>query len=239
MLNDAHPDGTSDSVPGSMSHDTGGVERRKKWEHEDHLINHRITWLLGSQTLLLGAYGLLNQRLTDWFFCPTANQRNHLIFLLSELPSVGFWLSLALGLGLVAALIAMLVLKRDDKKHGERSDVRWYTTVGGWIAGIALPIIFCVAWMRIGHHQSRSPLGNLPSADDMSCYPFRLEQWKLAHPPPPTTPLAAPVAPFESPQPATAPKPRRSQEDLDGHSKSRRVGGASTVVGAKLPRRSE
>lgn len=34
---------------------------REKWTHEDDLINHRITWLFVSQTLLFAGYGLLLQ----------------------------------------------------------------------------------------------------------------------------------------------------------------------------------
>ena len=61
---------------------------REKWTHEDDLINHRITWLLLSQTLLFTAYGI---------FLQTASQPDHLASvdkLIPVIPLIGFAVSI-------------------------------------------------------------------------------------------------------------------------------------------------
>ena len=234
------------------NHAADGQEdpRRETWKHEDDLINHRLTWLLASQTLLLGAYGLLNQRLTDWYFCPTKRQRGQMEFLMKELPSIGRWLSVALGVGLLAALAAMIIIKTKGQL-GDKSDklslrfqkfwmavwsksgpdVHPWTTLGGWIAAISLPIIFCVAWHDIEKNQLDSPRSlegtvskakahDPPNADDQTCYPQLQEKRE-----PPPAPSASPVCPPAiCPPPSNAGPKRKNQSAMKPrHSHSRRA----------------
>jgi hypothetical protein len=48
-------------VMAEMKADSTSSADRENRKHEDEFINHRLTWLLASQTLLLGAYGFLSR----------------------------------------------------------------------------------------------------------------------------------------------------------------------------------
>jgi hypothetical protein len=129
-------------------------QQREKWIHEDNLINHRLTWLLATQTLLLGAYGLLNQRITDWFFCPTTAQLLHLSFLMAFLPWIGVSLAVILAIGIGAACVAMTILI-DEAPAQAKPYVHRYTTRAGWFTACAMPALFCAIWVVVAVKQPR------------------------------------------------------------------------------------
>jgi hypothetical protein len=170
--------GCASVVRATESAEEAAKVRREKWTHEDALINHRLTWLLASQTLLLGAYGLLYQRLTDWFYCPDAKQLHHLKFMLEAIPWIGFVTSLLLLGGVVAALVAMQFI-RNEAGTGNSPEVSTWTTGGGWAAGGLLPVVFCGSWLFI--HCNQATTGITSEATDkqtVECHPDRLERQK-------------------------------------------------------------
>ncbi|MGC4094899.1 MAG: hypothetical protein QM756_44675 [Polyangiaceae bacterium] len=177
--------------PGASENDNLRKELREKWVHEDHLINHRLTWLLTSQTILLGAYGLVNQRLSDWFFCPTESQLKHTVFLLNVIPWVGIAVSGFLLLGLVAAGRAMKIIRRQHRAIGGAPDVNKWTARLGLVAALPLPLVFMAAWGCIEHDQWGA-LGEARNTEPMAgsksriavapglelCPQAALERWK-------------------------------------------------------------
>jgi hypothetical protein len=155
---------------------------REKWTHEDHLINHRLTWLLVSQTLLFGSDGFLNQTLTHWFFCPTDAQRQHIIFLVETIPVVGRISAGLLLFGVVAALIAMGIIWYRWYRatpQGVRPDVNLFTTLAGWAAGGLLPVVFFVAWGWVQDNQNKNNLITLSEQQETKCLPMEAELRRL------------------------------------------------------------
>ena len=84
---------------------------REQWTHEDNLINHRITWLILSQGLLLTAYCVLLQSST----APAAP--SEAVRLVQWVPWAGIGLSVAISVGIIAAINAM-----DDVKDRYNSE---------------------------------------------------------------------------------------------------------------------
>lgn len=131
------------------------AEARERWVHEDELIGNRLGWLMGSQTLLFAAFGLAAAP-------GKPNSTTHR--LLSILPFLGTGISLAIGLGVVTALIAMsrilractgsgLFLVGGSSSNADpkvwRPDVSRTTTVCGWLAAVSLPAMFTLAWAAL------------------------------------------------------------------------------------------
>jgi hypothetical protein len=104
---------------------------RHNIEHEDNLINHRTSWLLISQSFLLGA-------------CVAANTYPFVI------KVVGTIIAISSELGTVAAICALDRLRRECSAGFEGtvppliSDpvVHWM----GLVAPLALPIVFAIVW---------------------------------------------------------------------------------------------
>ncbi len=112
---------------------------REKWVHEDNLVDHRLTWLLVSQTLMFAGYGVLLDSLAR---CPSANQASHIKRLLTYLPVFGIVTSLLILGSIAAALWAMIILR----KRNPDLDVYRGATVLGSLASIGLPLVFAFAW---------------------------------------------------------------------------------------------
>ncbi len=112
---------------------------REKWVHEDNLVNHRLTWLLVSQTLMFAGYGVLLDSLGR---CPSPSQASHIRRLLTYLPFFGIATSLLILGGIVAAVWALIILRR----RNAGLDVYRWTTVLSFLASIGLPVVFAIAW---------------------------------------------------------------------------------------------
>lgn len=78
------------------------AELRERWKHEDELIHQRMSWLLGTQSVLFAAYGLALQAAQG------ASGRQDPGQLLGVLPLVGIAVAISTGLGVLAARAAML-----------------------------------------------------------------------------------------------------------------------------------
>jgi hypothetical protein len=123
-----------------MSKNFGDYEDlREKWTHEDDLINHRITWLLLSQTLLFTAYGI---------FLQTASQPDHLASvdkLIPVIPLIGFAVSIIIMWSIGAALASMRFLRKQNKEIVAKPN----TGIGGFLPPILLPIVFLLSWIYV------------------------------------------------------------------------------------------
>jgi len=137
-------------------------EGREKWIHEDNLLNHRLTWLGLTQTLLFAALGLVIQQSGTSGPQPTSaqltmpgsalthssNLQNPILLkLVNGLPIVGLVTSMLILIGTLAATAAMARIKRqfDLPRYG----ISLSTTVAGWICAVGLPYAFTVTWALI------------------------------------------------------------------------------------------
>ena len=113
--------------------------------HEDTLVNHRLTWLLASQTLLFAGFGAI---VVAEGVAIEAKQK-----LLWTLAFIGITSSCIILIGLLGAIIASVHLWCDANKEIEQSNqrlrlgVRWWTTLMGWCPPVVLPLIFVIAWV--------------------------------------------------------------------------------------------
>ena len=100
-------------------------EPHELWHQEEILINHRITWLLASQSLLFAGFGWIKK------------DDNSLALILANL---GLATSAFILLGILAAVSAQFILIKN--KH-----YVWLpATIAGWITAIGLSAAFVVAW---------------------------------------------------------------------------------------------
>ncbi len=111
------------------------LEGREKWTHEDKLINHRLGWLLVSQSILFAAYGSV---LRDSE--PGAVEAR--ILLSFFLPLLGLATSWFIYMGISAAGDALNIL--DEKYEGV--SVSRETTASALFCAEALPVSFIFAW---------------------------------------------------------------------------------------------
>jgi len=116
---------------------------RQLWEHEDNLINQRMTWLGITQSLLFTAYGVLLTR--------NLSKGSELAATVSELefiiPIIGVATSALILLGIVAAVLAMKHIKDTCKLNC--LGITNYTTYMGLGCGAGLPIVFIFSWLYI------------------------------------------------------------------------------------------
>lgn len=111
--------------------------------HEDELINHRLTWLIGSQSLLFAGYAVLLavekekvSSIEQWQLA------------LHWLPVLGISISSLILIGIVSAVIASCILKVRFSRA--TFGVHWATTWGGWLTALLFPVAFIVAWIKVG-----------------------------------------------------------------------------------------
>ena len=116
-------------------------------QHEDSVINHRLTWLLASQPLLFLAYSnVIRTRVGKGEAMLDPEAYKHAA---AVLPWVGGLLAFAVWLG---------VLGRGDRPgrycegrraSGKTAGVNWGSTILGLIPPLTVPLIFVVAWWRV------------------------------------------------------------------------------------------
>ena len=107
-----------------------------KFEHE--LLNRRITWLLTSQTILFAAYGLADKHLDNYQDFAKV------------IPCLGLILSIAILIGIVAAICAKTFTWLDHKDEHPEFGVRTWITVIGLAPDLFLPILFSYGWLKLG-----------------------------------------------------------------------------------------
>lgn len=115
---------------------------REKWIHEDNVINHRLSWLIVSQAMLLAAYG--------WSLTNEEVKTQKLLLLL---PIFGMVFTLAIGASVFAAIIAQnhLTQLRGVKKWPQPYSVDTYSPINwpGRFAAMALPAFLFVVWLAV------------------------------------------------------------------------------------------
>jgi hypothetical protein len=135
---------------------------RSKWVHEDHLVNHRVTWLLTSQAFFITAFGVLAKLRLDWMTAnPNADRLDIILlpFSLAEVftPILSAFVLLFLGRGIYAAFEAMTAIRRQLHLHqcagriaiGLTVDVLPQTTEDGAKGPKHMVLAFAFAWVLL------------------------------------------------------------------------------------------
>ena len=132
---------------------------RDYMQHEDNLINQRVSWNSTIQGFLFATYGLSQQKLPDPK--PGPGALHNLETLVRTIPWFGFGLSILVFLAVLAATLAHRRLADDwrvrvspcypDKQY--LPDIAaGGVKAAGWLgfgAPVLIPIFFAVAWLYI------------------------------------------------------------------------------------------
>ncbi len=110
---------------------------REQWTHEDHLVNHRLMWLILSNGLLFTAYGTISSAKLHW--------------LVVGFPLFGMAVSAVIGASIYAAIAALGEVQRQYEAAGlgrlvTLSPGRKLGSRGTWAAQ-ALPFVFAALWV--------------------------------------------------------------------------------------------
>lgn len=127
-------------------------QEREKWTHEDHLVNFRITWLLAIQAVLFGGYGYILNLLATQTEAASPEALQIAKRLLELIPRFGVIFAAVSFLGIIAALIAMVLMKFQkgfflNSAKSRKPDVHLATTIAGWSSAGLLPFVFAGAWL--------------------------------------------------------------------------------------------
>lgn len=137
-------------------------ELRDRWETENTLVNHRLSWLLVCQGLLFAAFGTLAGKAAD--ACVSGKwevfKKGSIEQLISLIRSAGSAFAVISLCGIGAAVGAQIILNVKyrkscckGRKHPElKFGVYWPITIIGFLTSLLIPAVFLVAW----HHLSPS-----------------------------------------------------------------------------------
>jgi len=123
---------------------------RRRIEHEDNLVNQRLSWLVGSQAFLLTAFAISLNAGPD-LKPPLYASANRLLVALLPYASVAciliLWLTLAGALWSMAVLRAQAgrITQPGDFPIHSRPAIRWL----GFAAPIAIPAVFLALWLTL------------------------------------------------------------------------------------------
>jgi hypothetical protein len=123
---------------------------RKRIEHEDNLLNQRVSWIVSSQAFLLTGYAILLNaplQLRNEEFV-----RAHAL-LMKLIPLTSICVTVLLWLGILAGILAMRDLRSCAEKHSgyEASHVqgRPLTRVIGLATPALVPVVFLITWLLL------------------------------------------------------------------------------------------
>ena len=115
---------------------------RSELEHEDNLINNRVSWFLVAQTLLFAALAI--------------SLENNKIALGVIVISVGFFSSVFILISVCAAIIAffrwrnrLTRMKPEGTSEDEYPQLNRSSSIMkfGFVAPVGLPVLFSMAWL--------------------------------------------------------------------------------------------
>jgi hypothetical protein len=109
---------------------------------EDQLINHRLTWLIASQSLLFAGYAVL-----------LAADKSHVSSdaawsaIVTWMPRLGIVIATLILLAIASSVLSSWLLRRSF--NFGTSKLRTVTTWAGWAPALLLPVVFIVVWSRV------------------------------------------------------------------------------------------
>src|ERR1043166_8565002 len=134
-----------------MDDETQSLETiRRRIEHEDNLLNQRVSWIVGSQAFLLTGYAiLLNAPLQ---FRSEEFARSHAL-LMKLIPLTSICVTMLLWFSILAGILAMRDLRACAKTHPgyEASHIqgRPLTRVIGLATPALVPVVFLLTWLLL------------------------------------------------------------------------------------------
>ena len=125
---------------------------RSQIEHEDNLINQRLSWFVASQAFLFSAYAILLNAPSQVRLQNFATQQE---ILFSLIPLVAIGASILTYITVIAAMLATANLRRLLKTHMNEKDsallppVQGYrqTLLLGQASPILMPFLFMISWI--------------------------------------------------------------------------------------------
>jgi hypothetical protein len=123
---------------------------RRRIEHEDNLINQRLSSLLASQSFLVTAFAIsLN--------APTVFRSNGFgaanMILAMVIPWVAVACVLFLALTLIGAIMSLAVLRKEATKYTMPGDLEIHSPALirrlGLAAPVAVPLVFLIFWLVV------------------------------------------------------------------------------------------
>jgi hypothetical protein len=123
---------------------------RRRIEHEDNLVNQRLSWLVASQAFMLTAFAiLLNAPLTS--LGPASYAANQLI--VSLLPYAAIACVIIIWVTLAGAILSMKLLRAQAAAITLPNDIPVQSPAAirglGLVAPIGIPCIFLVLWVMV------------------------------------------------------------------------------------------
>lgn len=125
-------------------------EIRRRIEHEDNLLNQRVSWIVSSQAFLLTGYAILLNAPMD--LRTERHVRDHRL-LLSLIPITSICITVLLWIAMLAGISAMRALRAGASKYpgfdashiqGSRA-----TRIFGLLPIALIPGVFLVTWLLI------------------------------------------------------------------------------------------
>jgi hypothetical protein len=123
---------------------------RSQIEHEDNLINQRLSWFVAAQAFLFSAYAILLNAPSQVRLQRFATQQEILFFLI---PVVAIGMSILIYITVIAAMLAMANLRRLLESHVKEEEllppVQGYrqTLLLGQASPILMPFLFMITWI--------------------------------------------------------------------------------------------
>jgi len=125
---------------------------RSQIEHEDNLINQRLSWFVAAQAFLFSAYAILLNAPSQVRLQRFATQQETLF---SLIPLVAIGVSILIYITVVAAMLAMANLRRLLEGHMKEEEsallppVQGYrqTLLLGQASPILIPLLFMSSWV--------------------------------------------------------------------------------------------
>jgi hypothetical protein len=125
-------------------------EIRRRIEHEDSLLNQRVSWIVSSQAFLLTGYAILLNAPTE--FHNERHARDHAL-LMKIIPITSIWITLLLWIAMLASIAAMRALRESAEKHpGYQADHiqgSRRTRLLGLVPIALIPGVFLVTWLLL------------------------------------------------------------------------------------------
>jgi hypothetical protein len=125
---------------------------RSQIEHEDNLINQRLSWFVAAHAFLFSAYAILLNAPSQVRLERFGTQRELLFFLI---PLVAIGVSILIYMTVIAAMLATANLRRLLKTHMNEKDSALLPPVQGFrqtlLLGqaslILIPVLFMMSWI--------------------------------------------------------------------------------------------
>jgi hypothetical protein len=123
---------------------------RSQIEHEDNLINQRLSWFVASQSFLFSAYAILLSAASQGRLQRFVTQQEILFFLI---PLVAIGVSILIYITVIAAMLAMANLRRLLKNHLDDTALlppvqgHRQTFLLGQATPILIPFLFMISWI--------------------------------------------------------------------------------------------